>query len=270
MALLPSGFAIPQTPYLVAILGLGVLAVVALWTVRPTVNQAAVVAFGPWMVTGGAMYALFQAEVLPPIIAPMFGSPAVYVTTFAIAGLVWALGARYDFMAPVLVASTGVATMIGAIGAAIAFALTWGTLAPLWPAVAVLGSVVGTAGLWMGARWQSIRVADTGYAGLLVVFGHVLDGLSTAIGDDVLGFGEQTPLSRVLLDVGGALPPAAVFGSGWLFVLVKVALALVVVRLLADLVRKNPTQGYVVLGGIAAVGLGPGAHNVVLFVMTAA
>lgn len=34
---------------------------------------------------------------------------------------------------------------------------------------------------------------------------------------------------------------------------------------MADYVREEPTEGYLLLGLVAAVGLGPGVHNLVLF-----
>jgi uncharacterized membrane protein len=265
MALLPSGFALPPTPYLVAVLVFAGLAGTALWSARPQVTQAAVVAFAPWMVTGGVLYALYQVEVLPSVVAPLFGSPMVYLSTFALAGLVWALGARYQFMAPILLGSVGVVTMGGTLVLALGLGATRGTLSLTWPAVAVVVAALLTGALWAVARRLSVSVGDTGIAGLLVLFAHALDGVSTAVGHDVLQFGEQTPLSAIVLDIGAALPTAEVIGAGWLFVLVKVALALVVVHLLGDLVREDPRSGYATLGLVAAVGLGPGAHNVVLF-----
>lgn len=267
MALLPSGFALPPTPYLVVVGVLAGLVAVALWLARPAINQTTVVSFAPWMVAGAALYALYQAGVYPVEIAPFFGSPIVYATTFALAGLVWAGASRYDAMAPVLVASVGTVVAVGAVGMAVAVAVDRGTFAPVWPAIAVVLATVVAAVAWAGARRYSLRAADTGYAGALVVFGHALDGVSTAVGADVLGFGEQTPLSRVILDVGGALPTADLVGAGWLFVAVKLAVAVAVAVLLADLVRDDPREGYLALGVVAAVGLGPGAHNVVLFMM---
>lgn len=265
MALLPSGFALPALPYLLAILALVGVTAAALYVTRPEVTQAAVVAFAPWMVTGAAGYALYQVEILPPSVAPFFGSPAVYLTTFAIAGVVWALGARYDFLAPVLLSSVGVVMMAGVILLALAVGAERGTLSMTWPLVSLLVAAGLTGVAWTAARRLSVSVGDTGLVGLLVVFGHALDGVSTAVGADVLGFGEQSPLSRVILDVGRSLPTAELLGAGWLFVVVKLGLALLVVHLLGDLVREEPRTGYVTLGVVAAVGLGPGAHNVILF-----
>jgi uncharacterized membrane protein len=84
---------------------------------------------------------------------------------------------------------------------------------------------------------------------------------------DLLGFGERTPVSQAVLDVAASLPTAETFGVGWLFVLVKLAIAEVVVFLFADFVREDPTEGFLLLGAVAAVGLGPGVHNLLLFMV---
>jgi len=68
------------------------------------------------------------------------------------------------------------------------------------------------------------------------------------------------------MEFAAHLPTEPYLGVGWLFVLVKVALVAVVVVLLADYVREVPGEGYLLLGLVAAVGLGPGVHNVLLFV----
>jgi uncharacterized membrane protein len=103
--------------------------------------------------------------------------------------------------------------------------------------------------------------------GVLVVFAHALDGVSTAVGADLLGFEERTPLSAAILEFAGTLPTADPLGVGWLFVLVKLALAGAIVSLFADYVREEPTQAYLLLSGVIAVGLGPGAQNVLLYVV---
>jgi uncharacterized membrane protein len=101
--------------------------------------------------------------------------------------------------------------------------------------------------------------------GFLAVFGHALDGVSTAVGVDLLGFGERTPLSRAIIEFAATLPTEPYLGTVWLFVLVKLAVASGVVTLFADYVREDPSEGYALLGFVAAVGLGPGVHNLLLF-----
>ena len=98
-----------------------------------------------------------------------------------------------------------------------------------------------------------------------MIVSHALDGVSTAAGVDLLGFGERTPASRAIMEVAAALPTADLLGVGWLFVLVKVVVASAVVVLFAEYVREDPTPGYSLLGLIAAVGLGPASHNLLLY-----
>jgi uncharacterized membrane protein len=97
------------------------------------------------------------------------------------------------------------------------------------------------------------------------VFGHALDGVSTAVGIDILGFGERSPVSQMIIEFAAGLPTAAVIGAGWLFLLIKLALAATTVVCLSSYVREEPTEGYLLLGAVAAIGLGPGAHNLLLF-----
>ncbi|ELY58846.1 hypothetical protein C493_06157 [Natronolimnohabitans innermongolicus JCM 12255] len=103
---------------------------------------------------------------------------------------------------------------------------------------------------------------------MIVVFGHTVDGVSTAIGYDVLGAGEEVPLSRLILEAGESLPTAEYIGGGWLFILVKVGLALVILGLFKEYVEERPRQARTLLAGVAALGLGPGIHNVLLFIAT--
>ena len=269
---LPSGFALPPLPYLLA-LALSVAGVAALlYRLDPPVTPRIVAAFAPWMVAGAAGYVLFQLEAVPAAVEPLFGSPAVYLSTFVVAGLVWAASARFDPetwsfpSTPSVLLLSGALTAGGVVGSALAVGGARGGIQPFWPAVGLLVSVLLAGLVWVLLRRRRPRVEATGAAGLLVVLAHTLDGISTAIGVDVLtGFGEQTPLSRVFLELGQSLPTAQYVGGGWLFVLVKLALAVGVVILLTDYVEEAPREGTLLLGLVAAVGLGPGAHNLVLF-----
>jgi uncharacterized membrane protein len=131
------------------------------------------------------------------------------------------------------------------------------------------GTGVAAAGTWLLLRRLSPAVTVTGRLGILAVGAHALDGVSTAVGIDLLGFGERTPLSRLVIEFGASLPTAPAIGGAWLFVLVKLVVASVVVVALTETVREEPTTGRLLLGFVAAVGLGPGAHNVLLFTVAA-
>jgi uncharacterized membrane protein len=260
---LPSGFALPPLPYLAG-LAVAVVAVAGLlYRLDPPVTPRVVAAFAPWMVAGAAGYVLFQLEAVPAV---------VYLSTFVVAGLVWAASTRFDPATwsfpstPSVLLLAGALTAGGVVGSALAVGSNRGGLQPFWPTVGLLLSLLLAGLVWVALRRRRPRVRATGAAGLLVVVAHTLDGVSTAIGVDVLpGFGEQTPLSRLVLELGQALPTAEFVGGGWLFVVVKVALAAGVVVLLTDYVEEAPREGTLLLGLVAAVGLGPGAHNLVLF-----
>jgi len=271
--ILPADFGLPPVPYLAALVVASAATLGALYFRRPPVTARTVTALAPWMAAGGALYALYQADVVPGDIAPLFGSPAVYVTVGVLAGLLWAAvadrpGNSWEPTdAPAILATVGGLLLLGVLFAA-ALAPTpraVGTT-PSVSAAIFLVSVLVTAAVW-AALSRLVDVSATGTVGIVTVFGHTLDGISTAIGYDVLGFGEQTPLSRVILEAGGSLPAPEIIGGGWLFVLVKVALGAAIVALFEEYVRSDPTEGYLLLGLIAAVGLGPGVHNLVLFVI---
>jgi uncharacterized membrane protein len=272
--LLPSGFALPPVEYLVGVGVATAVVVVALLVLRPAVTEATVLALTPWMVVGAGLYALYQAGAFLEQFAPLFGSPTVYLTTFVVAGSVWGLATWIDRdlrFVTISLLVTGLGAMSAVLGLALAYAyLREVPLTVHWPAVGLAAAGVATALVWGGFdRLAPDAAATAGLAGPVVVFGHLLDAFTTAVGLRQLGFAEQTPLSRAVVDLGTDLYAAPVLGGGWLFVLVKAALALAVVALVADVVREAPPQGYLVLAGVAAVGLGPGAHNVILFSLSA-
>jgi uncharacterized membrane protein len=271
LQLLPSGFALPPLPYLLGLL-VAVGAVAGLLSrLDPEVTPAVVAGFAPWMVAGGAGYALFQVGGVPAPVTPLFGSPAVYLSTFVLAGLVWAAlsasGIPSDSWSspsiPSFLLASGTAVALAVVGLAF---LSAGGLRPLLPGLGLVVAVVLGLAVWAGVRRVRPVTRVAGTAGFVLVFGHVLDGVSTAVGTDLLGFGEQTPLSRLLIEAGAALTPG--IGGGWLFVLVKTALAAVVLVVLADYLEEDPRWGSLLVGLTAAVGLGPGAHNLVLFTIS--
>lgn len=265
MAILPEGFALPPLPYLLVLL---VAAGVVTWTLRerrPAVTEPVVLALVPWMLAGAWLHVLFVVGAAPALIRPLLGTPAVYVSVAVLVGAVWLLADAGDRKTAETLAAIGVVAAAIPLLAALGVGLARGVLTPFWPSVAlVVGLVVGWA-WWRGLRGWQPGIDVTGRVGLVAVLGHAIDGVSTAVGVDVLGFGERTPLSRLVIEAGQALPTADLVGAGWLFVLVKLVVAGAVVWLLADLVREDPAEGRLLLLLVAAVGLGPGAHNLLLF-----
>lgn len=268
---LPSGFALPPLPVLAVVLiataGIGYL----LSRAGASVTDRTILAFAPWIMVGSASYVCYQIGVWPAIIAPFFGSPIVYLTTFAIAGTVWLLAHRTGDEYRVL-AGVGFVALSIPIALALNHGTRTGELTWFWPLVGLFAGIVLTAVTWWALGRIRPRVTETtARVGGLAILGHALDATSTTVGVDILGFGEQTPLSAGVMHAAAVLQKALLggvpLGVGWLFVLVKLAVAAGVVSLLADLVRDDPTEGRLLLGFVAAVGLGPGIHNILLFIV---
>jgi len=272
---LPEGAVVPPLPYLVVLVAGVVGVAAALRRTNPRVTGRLVVAFAPWMVVGAALNVLHAVHALPAVIAPFFGTPAVYFTTFVVAGTIWLVAIHFgaDVERLPAPATTLLAFGIALTAVLVTGTLGWGaaqgTLRFAWPLAGVVVATVVTAVVWYALDRTLPRVvATTGTVGALVIFSHALDGVSTAIGIDVFGLGERTPLSRAIIDLAAALPTAHVLGTVWLFVTVKLLLATLIVWLFAGYVREEPTQGYLLLAVVASVGLGPAVHNLLLFVIS--
>ncbi|MFB6120288.1 MAG: DUF63 family protein [Halobacteriaceae archaeon] len=263
---LPSGTQLPPLLHGVVVAFAAAAVGATLYRARPRVESTHVVALAPWMVTGAALYVLSQVGAVAGPLAPFLGSPTVYVTTGVAAGTTWLAARRTRMPVPRTLAAVGTGAALAASAAAVWWGVEQGSLRP-WPSVA---SVLATAAL-AGSVWVALdrirpaATGTTGAAGLLVVVGHTLDAVSTAVGVGHLGVAEQTPLSRAVIEAGSALPAAPYVGGAWLFIVVKAALAAGLVVLFTEYVREEPTPANLLLALLAAVGLGPGAHNVVLF-----
>jgi len=270
---LPEGFVIPPwyftAPLLVALAGV----VAILWALDPPVTDQTVLAFVPWILFGSTLHVGHRLGLYPDEIAILFSTPSVYIVTAIIAGLSWQIS--------VLIYAGGLQPSIyrplGVFGTAFFVVFTvfilfagWaeGAVAPFWPSIALIIAGLLTAIIWFGVGVRFTDVARvTSLTGVIVLFGHTLDGVSTAIGYDILGASEEVPVSRLILEAGSQLPTAEYIGGGWLFVLIKIVLPLAILGLFTDYVREEPRQARLFLLLIAAVGLGPGMHNILLFMI---
>ncbi|OYR38222.1 DUF63 domain-containing protein [Halorubrum sp. Ib24] len=264
---LPAGTTLPPLPYLVAVLLAAGAVGVALRRRPPRVTGGHVLALAPWMALGSAAHVLYVVHALPRALAPLAGSPTVYLTVGSLAGATWlALATAQPERVPTLLAAAGALLLAPVVGAALATGVS--PAGARWSTVSLAATVPIAAAVWVGLTRLRPETAVTGAVGALAVFGHARDGVSTAVGTTQLGFGERTPVSRILLELGG-IPPVPVLGEGWVFLLVKLAVASAVVWLFAEYVRDRPSEGYLLLGFVAAVGLGPAAHNLLLFAIAA-
>jgi len=276
MQVLPSGLAVPPLPYAAALV-VGALAVAGYLSVLgPRVTTRQTLALAPWMVAGGGFHAVYQAGLVPDVVGPFLAAPAVYVTTFVLAGAVWVVGAfraRTRDDAGVVARYLAVAGGLVLAGlTVVAYAEAVGTadetVQYLWPIVGFLGAAAVTAPTYYALTYRFTAAASrVGLAGPLVVYAHALDGLSTALGIDIIGTGERTPLPARIMEFAAELPTEPYIGRGWLFVVVKLVVAAAVVVLLAGYVEDEPTEGNLTLAFVAAVGLGPAANNLFLFLI---
>ena len=289
LPLVPDGTTIPPLPYLVAVLLAAVSVAVAVRRQRPRITGRHVLALVPWIALGAGFHVLYVVDALPPFVAPLGGSPTVYLVVGTLAAAVWVVAdaaastgrrtavgevdgadAADSLVAPdrvpgvlaVAGAALLVPTLVAAGGGGVS------TAGVRWSAVALVLSVPVTGAVWWVLGRISPEAGVTGGVGVLAVFGHALDGVSTAVGVTQLGFGERTPLSRAILELGG-LPSVPVLGEGWAFLLLKLAVAGLLVHVFGPYVREEPGEGLLLLGFVAAVGLGPAVHNLVLFSVAA-
>ncbi|QZY00063.1 DUF63 family protein [Halobaculum rubrum] len=270
--LLPAGFGLPPLPYLLALAA--ALAAVGLGLRRrdPDFGGRHVLALVPWMCVGAAGHVLYALGALPAAVMPLFGTPSAYLTTAAVAGTVWLAALSVDRAGDDALALglAGTLALVPTVAGVVDHGLSNGTLSPLLPAAGLVGGAalgVGVGVLLYHVR-ESVRIA--GRAGLLAVAAHGIDGVTTAVGIDLLGFGERTPASRLIIEFAAGLPTADALGAGWLFVLVKLAVACLVVVAVAPTVREEPRYGHALLALVTAVGLGPGVHNALLFAVEVA
>lgn len=134
-----------------------------------------------------------------------------------------------------------------------------------WPLVSILGSLVLTAGLWHGMRLRLTDVTEqTGWVGGVVIFGQVLDAITTMIGIDRLGFTEEVYLSRLIIESTARLPMAELLGTTWLFVGIKCGLVVGIVTLVARTENASSGERWLLLGIVFLAGFGPALNNLTL------
>jgi len=275
-------FVIPPLIHTAGLLVGAGFVIALLFAAKPSINQKTVLAFAPWIVVGAVLHVFYQLGVTlkqplyPDPIEPLFSAPAVYITVFIVMGLIWAVATMFmtnpdaDYVSQYL-SGMGVGTMVPLIGL-----LLWrGTdsavrpMEPVFPAAGLLLAVGATFLITLAlGLWRTGLIAKVRYVGPLVLFAHLFDGITTAIGVDLLGATERSAIPQAILDFSAGLPTASVIGTGWLFVLVKLVVAVAIVVLFADYVNEEPLEANLLMSVIIAVGLGPGTYNFFLFILS--
>ncbi|WP_251328366.1 DUF63 family protein [Haloplanus pelagicus] len=208
-------------------------------------------------------------------------SPIIYFTVFAVT-LFALLGsvalARRDVVERYTrpLAAAGVAVL----AATLAF-LLWSAVAPEGPGtfhpqvlvVTLAGATAAAGGTWwLIERYAPDVNAGTGRLGLVVIWGHAIDGVANVVGLDwmvALGAGPNLvpkhPINRAIVDITASTLPASVLaitGDTWPFLVVKLVAATLVVWLFdAEIFEESPQYTILLLIAILAVGLGPGTRD---------
>ena len=247
-------------------------------------------AFVPFMLLGGALRVVedgtdraVDAGVTPLVEYPVSSliiSPVIYGTTFlltlvALVGTI-ALQRRGD-IENYYRATAGIGGAL--VGFTLAY-LTYGAVttpySTLYPSVLI--TTVGLATLFSYGLYRLFEsyapevTAGTGTIGLLVIWGHAIDGVANVLlADwlDALGvpltYFPKHPANAFIIATTEALQPAgltAAIGTSWPFLVVKLAVASAVTWLFnEEFLDESPRYALLLLVAVTAVGLGPGTRD---------
>jgi len=208
-------------------------------------------------------------------------SPVIYFTVFAItllALLVSVALARQGVVERYTRPLFGAGSLV--LVATLAF-LLWsavasdgpGTFHPQVLIVTLVGATAAAGGTWwLVERYAPEVNAGTGRLGLVVIWGHAIDGVANVVGLDwmvALGAGPNLvpkhPVNRAIVEITASTLPASVLaitGDTWPFLVVKLVAATVVVWLFDDRIfEESPQYAILLMIAILAVGLGPGTRD---------
>jgi uncharacterized membrane protein len=245
----------------------------------------------PFMLFGGALrvvedanVAAMRAGVDQPISYPLntlLISPLIYFTMFFIAlgalvGAVWLERNGYVDRYEYPLAGIGTAALVACVGYLSVLAATtdYVYFYPSIPAVVLLGASGAAAATWLAVERYAPEVnRGTGLIGLVILWGHAIDGVANVVGLDwaaELGvhygdLGPKHPVNAGIVDLTDAVLPASIThytGTAWPFLLVKLAAAVLVVWIFDDQIfEESPRYTILLLITVLAVGLGPGTRD---------
>ncbi|MFW6317562.1 MAG: DUF63 family protein [Halorubrum sp.] len=244
----------------------------------------------PFMLFGGAMRTVEDAGVaatnagVEPLIpfpaSALLISPFIYFTVFGVTLAcvlaAYALADRGlvdDYARPLF--AMGALALAAAVGYLSYLAAATDYVA-FYPQVLVLTLViatVATALTWaVGTAYEPTIRQGTGAAGIVIIWGHAVDGVANVIGLDwmpaLTGTANLVPkhvVNALIVDWTARLLPesvAAVTGDAWPFLLVKLAAATFVVWVFnGEMFEESPRYTLLLLITVLAVGLGPGTRD---------
>ncbi|WP_224335125.1 DUF63 family protein [Haloprofundus halobius] len=244
----------------------------------------------PFMLFGGALrvvedsgIAAIRAGVEPAIPFPwsaLIISPFIYFTVFfvTLAAVVVTVtlsrrGVFEEFYRPLAAIGTVVLAVTLAYLGYLATTTTYVAFYPQVITVMLVATTVVTAVTWwLVETYRPELNAGTAHVGLLLIWGHALDGVANVVGLDwmpALGAGPNLvpkhPVNAGIVDITSTVLPAsvlAVTGDAWPFLLVKLAAAVFIIWIFEpEIFEESPRYAILLLVAALAVGLGPGTRD---------
>ena len=243
----------------------------------------------PFMLFGGALRVVEDANDQVPagveaaiqypwnafIISPFIYFTVFFLTLAALLVSVWLFrtGRTESYEIPLAAMGTGMLVVTVGYLVMLAVSTEYVEFHPVFTILTLLFSVVIAGGLWWLARGYTPRLASgTPVVGGVVIWAHAVDGVSNVLGIDwgaELGLANDLvpkhPVNRAVIDIANRYVPeaiAAVVGTAWAFLLVKLVAALIVVGLFdEEMFEESPRFTVLLLVAVIAVGLGPGTRD---------
>ncbi|MDZ5810127.1 DUF63 family protein [Halorubrum sp. AD140] len=244
----------------------------------------------PFMLLGGALrtvedsgVAAMRAGTEPLIPFPasaLLISPFIYFTAFgftlACVLAAYALADRGvvdDYATPLFAMGTvALAASVGYLSY-LAAATDYVEFYPQVSALTLGIATAATAVTWkLATAYEPTIRQGTGVAGIVIIWGHAIDGAANVIGLDwmpaLTGTSNLVPkhvVNALIVDWTGRLLPesiVSVTGDAWPFLLVKLAAATFVVWVFnGEMFEESPRYTLMLLITVLAVGLGPGTRD---------
>jgi uncharacterized membrane protein len=247
----------------------------------------------PFMLFGGvlrvvedAFIAALEAGVTPALEYPVSAvliSPFIYFTVFGIALAAFLLSKALhwnDITSTWTYPLGAIATGFLTVTFLYLFSLSVSTeYVTFYPTILVVTTGVATlcsVGVYYLIQFQWPEVHEgTGVVGLLVLWGHAIDGVANVLASDWtqiwhgLEYGAKHPFNQFIMNTtrslqGGQELFGIYVGEAWPFLIVKLIAPLLILALFDEqFMDESPQFSIMLLGAVVAVGLGPGTRDMV-------
>jgi uncharacterized membrane protein len=243
----------------------------------------------PFMLFGGALRVVEDASdaapsgVDPAMTYPLntlFISPIIYVTVFVVtlgallAGMtLQRRGITGDYYRPVGVIGSVALALTVIYLFVLAFTVDYVTFYPQILVVDLVGASVIAYLIYVAIdRYEPEINAGTGAIGLVVLWGHAVDGVANVVAADwtnalghPLTYSAKHPANQIIINITEAVLPANIataLGTSWPFLLVKMVVAVGIIWLFDERIfEESPRYTVLLLVAAVAVGLGPGTRD---------